>query len=123
MTRSLRAISFVAKRRQAATQGLANGKAARAAVAAGVEANNYLEDAEFKALLAQLDAPDGETFDTSEQVVAPGFGAPLRATHSSAKPSQETVIPEEFYRNMDTTIDDLSDSLHQLLGQEVDHDG
>ncbi len=81
-----------------------NGKAARAAVAAGIEANNYLDDEQFKALLAQLEAPDGEKFDTPEQVVAPRFAAPLRPKRGSATPSEEPAIPEEFYRNMDTAL-------------------
>ena len=55
-------------------------------------------------MLAQLDAPDGGTFDAPEQVGAPRFAAPLRPHRSSAKPLKEPAIPEEFYRNMDTAL-------------------
>lgn len=81
-----------------------NGKAARAIVAQAKTANNYLENAEFKGLLAKLEVPDGESFDGPEQVVAPRFGSPLRTTRSPTKPSPEPVIPEEYYKNMDTAL-------------------
>ena len=84
--------------------GARNRQSSRAKVAQAKEANNYLEDAEFKALLAKLDVPDGESFDSPEQVVAPRFGSPLRTTRSPAKPSPEPAIPEEYYKNMDTAL-------------------
>lgn len=80
-----------------------NRKAARTAVASAEAANDYMADAEFKATLAMLDAPDPVPNGQEDQVVAGRFGAPLKDRPASETDAQEAV-PAEFLRNMDTAL-------------------
>jgi len=82
-----------------------NRKAARTAVATAEAANDYLTDAEFKAALALLDAPDPVPNDQEDHVVAGRFGAPLKDRPCQALKAQEAV-PVEYLRNMDAALAD-----------------
>jgi putative transposase len=74
-----------------------NCKAIREATKAALAAKRFLSDAEMKAALARLDAPEGAA-PPSPTVVAARFGGPL-----GGKP-EPYKIPEEFLRNWDEAI-------------------
>ncbi|WP_439526300.1 transposase domain-containing protein [Roseovarius mucosus] len=63
-----------------------------------------MTEASFNKALAALDAPKSVLSNTSGQVVAAHFGAPLRERAAPANDKESSVIPEEFYRNMDTAL-------------------
>lgn len=84
-------------------QAARNRKAARAAVAAGEAANDYLTDEEFKKALAALDTPHSDENRPAPQVVAGQFGSPLKQSKTPVT-ERSNSIPEEFLRNMDTKL-------------------
>lgn len=67
-----------------------NRKAARTAVAAGEAANDYLNDQEFAAALAALDAPDPWPNNAPEGVVRGHFKSPVKASRRPAPKEDDT---------------------------------
>lgn len=83
-----------------------NGKAARDAVAQAEAANDYLNDAEFAAALADLDAYKPEE-SAPEDVVAARFGSPLQPARKAGQAKPKLVreaIPAEYLKNFDAAI-------------------
>jgi len=81
-----------------------NRKAARSAVDAGLAADEFLKDQDFKAALAALDVSDSSAPKGAEQVVSARFGAPLQTTRERKPKQAASAVPQEFLNNMDNAI-------------------
>ncbi len=81
-----------------------NRKAARVAVQAAADANDYLSNAEFEAAMAAIPTPDAPT-PAPEAVVAGRFAGPLKLHKPKAAARAEAnAIPAEYLRNFDAYL-------------------
>lgn len=81
-----------------------NRKAARAVVAAGVEASDYLADTDLAAALAALDSLDAPGPDVSKPVVRGQFKSPIKATKRSKAKAGDDAIPLEYRQNLNAAL-------------------
>ncbi|MCB1387564.1 MAG: hypothetical protein KDK12_00170 [Rhodobacteraceae bacterium] len=89
---------------QGIRQAIRNRKAARAAVAAGEEASDYLNTAELKAALAMLDAEEPDPFTGAKDVVAGQFKSPVKPAKRRKPKGDASAIPLEYLNNMDAAL-------------------
>jgi len=81
-----------------------NRKAARVAVQAAADANNYLSNAEFEAAMAAIPTPDAPT-PAPEAVVAGTFAGSLKLHKpKSAARATTPAIPAEYLKNFDAYL-------------------
>lgn len=83
-----------------------NRKAARAAVAAAEEANNYLDEVAFDAALTRLGAPDAPKPPKPAKVIGGKFGGlqPKRKADAEPRPSATTYLTQEMLERLDREI-------------------